>query len=371
MKKVLFVIGSFQLGGAETVMVDLINNIYQKFDITVLALEKRGPLLEILNSNVKVRYLTKGKEYCKNKYEIIYNKMKLSLMYRFLGKNKTYIKFIYKRVLKDTYDVEVPFLVGLPTEIVRRSPNQNSKKITWIHADVKKEDVKTYQKYLNIYKYYDKLIGVSEKSIKTFENTFPESKGKIQLIHNYIDINKIILKSNQKIQFEFPKDKLNILSLGRLVDDKGFDRIINIAKKFEDKINFNIIGGGPLEDTLVRLIEEKKITNVKLLGFQTNPYPYIKQADAFLLSSRSEAYPTVVLEAMILRKSIIATKVPGSEEILKDYENKILIENEDNSIEKGITKWLKNKNINVETENVTFEKNNKKNLEKVINLLNE
>ena len=66
MKKILFVIGSLQIGGAETVLVDVLNNIYKEFEITLLLIEKRGELIKELNSNIKLNWLTKGDEYCKN-----------------------------------------------------------------------------------------------------------------------------------------------------------------------------------------------------------------------------------------------------------------------------------------------------------------
>lgn len=373
MKKILFVIGSLQIGGAETVMVDILNNIYNEFDITVLLIEKRGELLDRLTDNVKVRYLTKGDMYCNNAIDKFYNKIKRSLIYRFFGKNKYYIKRIYKNILKEKYDTEIGFLVGLPTEIVRRSPNKESKKVTWIHADVTKDDREAYKKYYDVYKYFDKIIGVSEASIKTFKETFPGSTEKIELIYNFIDTKKIINKSEEKVKDVFSSDTINFLSIGRLVSEKGFDRIINISKKYEGKITFYIIGSGPLEEELKKEIEEKNIENIFLIGLRTNPYPYIKMSDVFLLSSRSEAYPTVVLEAMILQKDIIATTVAGTKEILENYDNKILVSNNDDSIEVGIDKWLKKKDKEKESHKVnnTFEKNNKENLEKIKRLLEE
>lgn len=370
MKKILFVVGSLQIGGAETVMVDIINNIYNEYDITVLLIEKRGELLEKLTSNIKLKYLTKGDNYCNNAVERIYNKIKRSLIYRVFGKNKWYIKKIYNKFLKEKYDTEIGFLVGLPTEIVRRSPNKDSQKLTWIHASVEKEDERTYNKYLFIYKYFDKVIGVSEACIKTFENTFPESKGKIELIHNFIDVSKINKLSKDKMDINYNKKKINILSVGRIVDEKGYDRIINIAKKYEKQIDFYIVGTGELKEKFQKEIDESKIKNVYFLGLKKNPYPYIKNADAFLLSSRSEAYPTVVLEAMILKKFIIATNVSGVEEILGKYEDKIIIPNKNDSIENGIDLWLKKKEKNTNSVDNYFNKINEENLEKVKELLN-
>lgn len=369
MKKILFVIGSLQIGGAETVMVDTINNIYKEYDITVLLIEKRGELLEKLTHNVKLKFLTKGDEYCNNFLDRIYNKIKRSLIYRKLGKNKRYIKRIYNKILKEKYDTEIGFLVGLPTEIVRRSPNTNSQKLTWIHASVEKNDENTYNKYQGVYKYFDKVIGVSEDCIKIFENTFPESIGKIELIHNYIDVSKINKLSKEKMDINYSNKKLNVISVGRVVEEKGYDRIINIAKEYEKEIDFYIVGTGPLKENFQKNLEELKITNIHFLDLKKNPYPYIKNADAFLLSSRSEAYPTVILEAMILKKFIVATKVSGVEEILGKYENKIIIPNQDDSIKNGIDIWLNKKNEKNKNKEDYFEKINNENLKKIKRLL--
>ena len=360
MKKILFSVGSLQIGGAETVMVDIINNIYKDFDITVLLIEKRGSLIESLNSNIKVKYLTKSSEYCDNKLSAYLNMIKLSLIYRFLSKKKWYVNRIYKKVLKDTYDTEIAFLAGVPSDIISRSPNKKSKKISWIHSCV---DKYSYQKYLTLAKKFDVIVGVSKKSLDIFEQTYQDIKCKTILLNNYVDVTKIINKSNMNFDNIFSKNKINFLSLGRLSSEKGFDRIINVAKKYHKTINFYIGGIGNLETELKEQINKNNIKNVYLTGLLKNPYPYIKNADVFLLSSRSEAYPTVVIEAMILKKFIISTNCAGVEEILEKYENKIIINNSDDSLENGIYKYLEFKKYNNNNDDNSFIKQNEKNLE--------
>ena len=155
MKKVLFIIGSLQIGGAETVMVDIVNNIYRDFDVTVLLVEKRGELLKTINPNIKIKYLTKSQEFCNNLISKIYNKIKLSLIYRFFSKKAWYIKRIYNKVLKETYDAEIAFLAGIPGDIVFQSPNKKSKKIAWIHSCVDKYNKKSYQKNFEFIQMYE------------------------------------------------------------------------------------------------------------------------------------------------------------------------------------------------------------------------
>lgn len=368
MKKVLFIIGSLQIGGAETVMVDIVNNIYRDFDITVLLVEKRGELLKTINPNIKIKYLTKSQEFCNNLISKIYNKIKLSLIYRFFSKKAWYIKRIYNKVLKETYDAEIAFLAGIPGDIVFQSPNKKSKKIAWIHSCVDKYNKKSYAKYLTFTRNFDIIVAVSQGSMDVFKETFSQIEGNVILIHNFVDTNKIINKANLEFTNVFLEEKIKCLSLGRLSQEKGFDRIINVSKKYENKINFYIGGIGPLKETLDDKIKQLDIHNVFLLGLLKNPYPYIKNCDVFLLSSRSEAYPTVVIEAMILNKFIIATEVAGVKEILKDYPNKTIISNNDDSLADGIEKYLKVRK-SCDSINNNFAEINKNNLQKVKDLL--
>lgn len=369
MKKLLFVIGSLQVGGAETVMVDLINNIYKDFDITVLLIEKKGELLSLINPTVKIKHITKGKEFCKNKIEILYNKIKLSLIYRYLGFQKWYVNKIYKKILNENFDKEIAYLSGITSEIVSRSPNTKSTKLSWIHCDITGLDKKGYLRYLNICNSFNHIVGVSKASLEAFEKIYPQASNKTILLYNYIDINKIINKSILE-EVDFKNKKINIISVGRLSNEKAFDRILNVAKKYEDKIIFNIVGDGPLKEELIKQIDSNKIKNVNLLGLKTNPYPYVKAADAFLLSSRTEAYPTVLIEALILKKSIIASDVSGVQEILKGYEDKIIFSNEDSSLENAIDEWLKNKPKKTKNE-CDWMKSNEENLNKIKKLLKE
>lgn len=368
MRKILFVIGSLQVGGAETVMVDIINNIYNKFDITVLLVTKKGELINRLNKNIKVKYLTIGEEYCTNIFSKIYNKIKRSLIYRTLGKNKKYVSKIYNNMLKEEFATEVAFLPGLPAEIVKRSPNKNSNKIAWIHSEAER----SYNTdFLTICDGFDKIVGNCMDSIKAFKKYFPKCNTEIVLIYNYIDVSKIISLSEEKADFKYNKETINFISVGRLVEVKGFDRILDISKEFDKNVTFYIVGAGPLEEEYKKRIHNENIKNVKLIGLKTNPYPYIKNADVFLLTSHSEAFPTVVVEAMILNKSIISTDVLGVNEILNNYDDKIIVEDDNQKITNAIHKYIstKSKSDNCEKSNSSFIDRNNKQLEKIIAIL--
>ena len=141
-----------------------------------------------------------------------------------------------------------------------------------------------------------------------------------QLILNPFDFEYIKLLSNKKISKVFPNKTLKLINVGRLTDQKDqmlLLKAINLIKN-KLKIYLIIIGKGENYAQLKNYIYEKKLHNhVRLLGYKNNPFKYIKQADIFLLSSKYEGSPNVLVEALILKKYIISTNCPtGPKEIL-------------------------------------------------------
>ena len=108
--------------------------------------------------------------------------------------------------------------------------------------------------------------------------------------------------------------------MGRLADQKRQERIVEIAKILNNRgcdIEYWILGTGPRERELKDLVHSEGLDNVVFFkGFQSNPYPYIKTADVFLLTSQTEGYPLVICEALCLGKAIVSTKVTGANELL-------------------------------------------------------
>ena len=169
----------------------------------------------------------------------------------------------------------------------------------------------------------------------------------------------------------FTTNNIHLLAVGRLTPVKGFDRLIRSVSRINEKYNdydLSILGTGKEKNNLISLIEQYSCYNVNLLGLKKNPYPYFKDCDIFILSSIYESYPTVVVEAMILNKFIVATDVVGVSEILKNYEKSIIVENSEQGICDGIETALNLLNKKVASNNA-FEKNNKNSMKKIENLL--
>ena len=145
---------------------------------------------------------------------------------------------------------------------------------------------------------------------------------KTTFINNPFDFDKISRLSNKKIKYPFQR-KINIITIGRLTEQKDQITLLRsiLYLKNKDKFRFTIIGKGKEKKNLYNFISKNKLKKyVRLLGYKNNPYPYIKKSDIFVLTSKYEGSPNVLVEARFLKKYIISTNCPtGPAEILKDY----------------------------------------------------
>jgi len=155
-----------------------------------------------------------------------------------------------------------------------------------------------------------KIISVSNALVR--EMSFSRfMKNKLRVIPNIIDVEQIILKANSCNN----NQEHDVAFIGRLSPEKDplkFIRIVSKLQKLNSQINAVMVGDGPLMRTCEELVKELKLeNNITLVGYQTNPYPYLKNTKMLLVTSSYEAYPLVVLESFALGKPVLATPVGG------------------------------------------------------------
>ena len=171
-------------------------------------------------------------------------------------------------------------------------------------------------------------------------------------------------KAEETIPEKFEDDVCNIVTVARLVEQKGIQRLIKVHKKLlEDGIKHKIyvVGDGPLKPILEEEIKKLQVaSSFLLLGKRENPYPYIKKADAFVLFSYYEGYGMVLEEAKILEKPICITDT-AAREALKNYEKASIVENSEDGIYQGIKEFVerKEKYLRQNSENVVKYDNEK------------
>lgn len=177
-----------------------------------------------------------------------------------------------------------------------------------------------FNKFLirNLYKRSDIVISNSHGSAKDLISNFEVPKSKMKVIHNPIDLEKI--EEIDPISGFFDKNNFNIVTVGRLDIGKNHALLIESISQLKiESIKLYIFGDGNLRSELETLIADLGLTNqVFLMGFDSNPYKYLKAADLFIFGSNHEGFPNVLLEAMACNLPILTTNCKsGPDEIME------------------------------------------------------
>lgn len=343
-KKILIRIGSLRHGGAEKVLTILLKNLPEdKYDVDLLINLNSGKYLKEIPKWVKIYYLFQGEMITTNRPQDIPEKAYRVISSKILS---IFPNLLYKRLLRGKqYDIEFAAIHGIGSKILN-SPIKSSKKLVWIHNDLSMSTGYTPEKVKQFFK-FDKIMVISDKIHQYFEELAPteSDKNKIVRIYNPLDTNEILTKSTlNQSNYKFDEGVPTFISVGTVFPQKGFDRLLRVHKKLLDeglKHKILIVGDGYDFENIRKLKTELGVDDTAtMLGFTDNPYPYFKQADYFLLSSRYEGFPTVLYEAITLEKPIIATDVSGVREMLNGGELGLIVENSEEGIYNGMKEFL-------------------------------
>lgn len=324
-KKILFFMWSFSLGGgAEKILSTIVNNMnLEKYKIDILELTHFDKGFEPVPKSVRV--LSNYEKYTQSYW-------KRSLLWRI---RMYFPNFVRNILLKDEYDIEVSFtIMNPPFEFSKR---KDVKKIAWIHGSIEdfledRSKKESHKKYLaNV----DSIVSISNKTKKSIEEVYPEYKDKIINIYNGYDFEDIKKKSEENLsEVIFPN---SLCSIGRIEKLKGSDKTLEILKNLHDKgIKYHLyyIGSGELEDELKdKSIEYGLRDYVHFLGYQKNPYKYLKKMKLLLSMSLQEGFPGVFVEALSLGVPFVSTDVGGAEELSQNGKFGKIIYNENEAME--------------------------------------
>lgn len=334
MIKILFFIDSISGGGAEKVLRNLVNNMDQsKFEITVQTINDSVKADTLLKDGIRYKTINRFKNRVLNK------------LYQYWIRLCAELKILYSLYIKDDYDIEVAYLECGPTKIIASSTNKKAVKIAWVHCDLEKKEgfADSIEKSRKYYEKYDKIVCVSENVKQSFEKLFGTDVD-TTVLYNVNDENEIIEMAQAQINIKREKDVPLLEVIGRLSQEKGVDRLIRVCSRLKkERYSFEllILGEGEEREKLERIIEENDLSEcVKLLGFISNPYPYMRMADILVCPSRYEGLSTVVTEGLILGKAIVTTQCSGMKELLGDSEYGIVTENSEQGLYYGVKKLL-------------------------------
>ncbi|MGG1166135.1 MULTISPECIES: glycosyltransferase [Bacillus cereus group] len=390
MKRVLFMISSMNIGGVEKSLLSLLAVIPKdKYDVTVLMLEKKGGFLKQLPSWIKIeeavwfkdikpKIMQSPKKTIKEYYENKRYIKALNFFFSYVVSEKLKDRYVfYKEIFKDIphsknkYDIAVAYQG--PTDIIDYyvvNRVTSKKKISWVHFDVFKHQINT-KLYEKLYGELDNICVVSKEAQKHLIEKFPRVKSKTNVFLNIVLPDLINEMAKEKVEFDNGYKGMKIVTVGRLSKEKGQDlaiKVLSMLRKAGYEVRWYCIGEGENREyyeTLIRKYDLKK--DFVLLGSTQNPYPYVYQSDIYVQTSRHEGYCLTLAEAKCLKKPIVTTNFTGAYEQIKDGHNGFIVEwNEEDLYNK--IKYLLDQKIlrkKITTNLLTEELNNIANIDRV------
>lgn len=336
MKKILFFVTSLAGGGAEKVLVNLVDHIdKRKYDVTVMTLFDVG---------INKRFLSKDVEYKHVFKRIIKGN---SYFFKLFSE-----KFLYRRMIKDNYDIIVSFFQGPTTRIVAGCSNPDTKLVQWIHNEFHSKDkivacYRNVNECVRLQKKYDATVYVAKTVRDIYLKSFPEIKKKDIVLYNVVETDTIRKLANEAVNEDLYSADVTLVSVGRFVPQKSFDRLLSVLSRLRRENLFNVtlllLGSGELERQLKLKAKQLKIDDVvTFLGYKENPYKYIKNADLFVCSSLHEGFSTAVTESLIVGTPVITTQCSGMKELLGENEYGLIVENNEEALYRGIERLLEN-----------------------------
>lgn len=335
-KKVLFLIPTLGHGGAERVLVNLVNNMDPaRFEVTVQTLFDVGVNRQYLLPHV--RYLPGGKrQFRGNTY----------LLELFSPKT------LYRRLIREKYDILVSYLEGPTARIVAGCCEPDVRKIGWIHIELNtprlaSRGFRSPREAARCYETFDRLVAVAESVRTCFLQSLPLSVP-VSVLYNTNETERILALAREE-----PSDGLFgngggvplLCSVAKLMKTKGFDRLLNVHKRLLDEglsHRVCILGVGEEQRYLEQKIREYGAEDsFLLLGFRDNPYACMSRCDLYVCSSRREGFSTAVTEALILGTPVVSTDCSGARELLGQHdEYGLVVDNSEEGIYQGIRRML-------------------------------
>lgn len=361
-------VSSMNIGGVEKSLLSLLSVIpNDKYNITVLTLEKKGGFLEYIPEHVKLEEAEWFKDIKPIIMESPQNTIKRylrtgkifkipSFIYSYYKSKNTGDRYIYyKNVLKgipnndEYYDAAIAY--AGPTEIIDAYITHKvsaNKKIGWVHFDISQHNInkKLYEK---LYEKFDKIFAVSNEANKKLNEIMSSTIGKSEVLLNIISRDLINEMAEEEVEFDNEFDGIKIVTVGRLSQEKGQDLAIKALSKLKEdnyKVRWYCVGEGNSRSEYEGLIRKNKLEkDFILLGATPNPYPYIKNSDIYVQTSRHEGYCLTLAEAKALRKPIISTNFIGAYEQIEDSVNGFIVKQNEKIIYEKIKYLINNKVI--------------------------
>lgn len=385
-KKILLINTFFKVGGIQSSLINMANELCEDYNVELLLYYPEGPLKSRLDSRVSIiQPCWALKALGMSVSEAFRSLNPLIILFKILG--SVWAKIFDNRLpvwiasklqpkLKG-YDLAVSFRQEANKKVISsgfvrvltRCVDAKTK-IAWIHYDALKinNDNDFNRKY---YAKVDKIVGVSQSVVNSFKTLNPDLSDKMDYCYNFLDYKKLFENSEVEQEVKYPEDKFICFSACRLSEEKGLLRgIYALAPIFKEHndIFWYIAGDGPERENIEAVIKAENLEDrIILLGNQSNPYPYMKNADLLFSLSFHEAAPMVYMEAKALHVPVFSTETSSSVEMLKDGIEDFICENSEEDIKNEFSVIMKNRERIAEAKNAlgNYCANNNESIQKI------
>lgn len=311
-KKVLFIMPRLTIGGAQKVVSILLKHLDRsKFDLVLCILEARGEYMAELPADIQLIDLqTQRVSHAFFKLLKVIKEIRPDVVFSALSHLNMMvalcIPFVSKKIVFIARETNIPSL------------NNRQNKFSWLFDIL----------HRRLYSRYFKIICQSRDMQEDLIRNFHIPVQRLCIIPNPVesDRNRFLAQSGERL---FNTAKVNLLAAGKLKYQKGFDLLLQaVAELNDDRFHLTLLGKGELESALKKQAADLGIAQqVDFIGEVQNPFPYLQQADIFILSSRFEGFPNVVLEALSVGTPVITFDCKGGiSEIVVDGINGKLVE---------------------------------------------
>ena len=368
-KSILFVIDSLHCAGAEKSLTTLLSLLdYSKYEVDLQLFGYGGALEELLPKEVNLLKPLKYTSFCDLSiksaigysikhfdYKMLLSRLKFTLAirkekYSNAQKARVFWEKVSNVVEKNEkeYDIAISYAQGVPTFYVA-DKIKAKKKYAWVNVSyrLKYEDKRFQEKY---YDKYDNIVAVSDSAKDIFLETFLKYIDKVKIIYDINDGNFISKMADSGQGYDDNFEGLRILTVGRLANQKGYDIALEACKMLKEiGINFRwySLGIGPLKDEIEKYISDNNLgDNFKLLGVKANPYPYIKNCDIYVQTSKFEGFGLAIAEARMLNKPVVTTRFDAVYNQMIDRKNGLVVDMNAEGVAKGILELINDKGLN-------------------------
>ena len=362
MKKILIVNKSFEVGGIQSSMINMANELSKYYEVHLFLYNPKGILKERLDSKIKIiepswRFQSIGESlrgsFKTKNFKIIAFRI-FATIWSKLFSNRLPINLAIKHQGKLTgYDLAIAYhqeqrkksVVSGFSRMVDQCV-QAKRKVAWLHYDF--DTVNLDSQYNNqFYQKLDKVVCVSKSLRDNFIKKYPELREKADYCYNFMAYEEMKEKSKREQDIVYSVNKFICFSACRLAKVKAVVRAVyalsDVLKKNRNVVWY-IAGDGPERNNIEEAIKANCLEQqIVLIGNQSNPYPYIRNANLVLNVSYHEAAPMIFLESKALGTPVFATRTSSAEELLQNKVDSFICENSEEGIRDMFTWIVENK----------------------------